>query len=99
MGVALTACTPPAKGEPLFEPARFAEIATEADRRGLQIAVHAIGDGAVKIVLDGYALESHNRVGLEIRGMLWAQPVPMEFLLRSRIDLEEGRFTMEDISR
>ena len=25
--------------------------------------------------------------GLEIRGMLWAQPVPMEFLLRSRIDL------------
>ena len=53
----------------------------------------------VEIVLDGYALESHNRVGLEIRGMLWAQPVPMEFLLRSRIDLEEGRFTMEDISR
>jgi type VI secretion system protein ImpF len=38
-------------------------------------------------------------VGLEIRGMLWAQPVPMEFLLRSRIDLEEGRFTMEDLAR
>jgi predicted amidohydrolase YtcJ len=43
------------KGEPLFEPERFAEIAIEADRRGLQIAVHAIGDGAVRIVLDGYA--------------------------------------------
>ena len=42
------------KGEPLFEPGRFAAIATEADRRGLQIAVHAIGDGAVRIVLDGY---------------------------------------------
>ncbi|WP_342634760.1 amidohydrolase [Aestuariivirga litoralis] len=42
------------KGEPLFEPDRFAAIATEADRRGLQIAVHAIGDGAVRIVLDGY---------------------------------------------
>ncbi len=42
------------KGEPLFEPDRFAAIATEADRRGLQIAVHAIGDGAVQIVLDGY---------------------------------------------
>ena len=42
------------KGEPLFEPERFAEIAVEADRRGLQIAVHAIGDGAVRIVLDGY---------------------------------------------
>lgn len=43
------------RGEPLFEAARFAEIATEIDRRGLQIAVHAIGDGAVASVLDGYA--------------------------------------------
>jgi hypothetical protein len=41
-------------GEPLFTPARFKEIAIEADRRGLQIAVHAIGDGAVRAVLDGY---------------------------------------------
>jgi len=51
------------KGEPLFEPARFAEIAIEADRRALQIAVHAIGDGAVKIVLDGYeaALKANGR--------------------------------------
>jgi predicted amidohydrolase YtcJ len=43
------------KGEPLFAPERFKELAVEADRRGLQIAVHAIGDGAVRIVLDGYA--------------------------------------------
>ncbi|MBX3569128.1 MAG: amidohydrolase [Rhizobiaceae bacterium] len=42
------------RGEPLFSPERFAEIATEIDRRGLQIAVHAIGDGAVRAVLDGY---------------------------------------------
>lgn len=43
------------RGDPLFAPDRFAELATEIDRRGLQIAVHAIGDGAVRIVLDGYA--------------------------------------------
>ncbi len=51
------------KGEPLFEPERFAQIAVEADRRGLQIAVHAIGDGAVKHVLDGYeaALKANGR--------------------------------------
>lgn len=51
------------KGEPLFEPERFAKIAVEADRRGLQIAVHAIGDGAVRIVLDGYeaALKANGR--------------------------------------
>ncbi|MFT3987108.1 amidohydrolase [Aestuariivirga sp.] len=42
------------RGEPLFTAEHFAEVAVEADRRGLQIAVHAIGDGAVRIVLDGY---------------------------------------------
>jgi predicted amidohydrolase YtcJ len=41
-------------GEGLFTPEQFQEIAIEADRRGLQIAVHAIGDGAVRAVLDGY---------------------------------------------
>lgn len=40
--------------EALHDPDRFAEICIEADRRGLQIAVHAIGDGAVRRVLDGY---------------------------------------------
>lgn len=42
------------RGEPLHEADRFAAICVEADRRGLQIAVHAIGDGAVRRVLDGY---------------------------------------------
>jgi type VI secretion system protein ImpF len=45
----------------------------------------------VEIIMEGSALDSHNRIGLQIRGMLWAQPVPLEFLMRSRIDLEEGR--------
>jgi predicted amidohydrolase YtcJ len=43
------------RGEPLFEPARFRAILTEIDRRGFQIAVHAIGDMAVRLTLDGYA--------------------------------------------
>lgn len=42
------------RSEPLFEPERFKAIATEIDRRGLQIAVHAIGDGAVRTTIDGY---------------------------------------------
>ncbi|MGN6144372.1 MAG: amidohydrolase, partial [Mesorhizobium sp.] len=41
-------------GEPLFTPERFKELAVAIDRRGLQIAVHSIGDGAVRAVLDGY---------------------------------------------
>jgi len=41
-------------GEPLFSQQQFTEMAVEADRRGLQIAVHSIGDGAVHAVLNGY---------------------------------------------
>jgi predicted amidohydrolase YtcJ len=42
------------RSDPLFAPERFKEVATEIDRRGLQIAVHAIGDGAVRTTIDGY---------------------------------------------
>lgn len=41
------------KSEPLFGHDYFKEVATEIDRRGLQIAVHAIGDGAVRNTIDG----------------------------------------------
>ncbi|SIQ85901.1 hypothetical protein SAMN05880561_105131 [Rhizobium sp. RU33A] len=43
------------KGEPRFDQATFDHICIEADKRGLQIAVHAIGDGAVANTIDGYA--------------------------------------------
>ena len=52
----------------------------------------------VDLVMEGSALDSHNRIGLQIRGMLWAQPVPLEFLMRSRIDLEEGRIEIQDMA-
>ncbi len=42
------------KAELLFAPERFNAICVEIDRRGLQIAVHAIGDGAVRQTIDGY---------------------------------------------
>ena len=42
------------RGEAYFSDEEFAQLATEIDRRGLQIAVHAIGDAAVRTVLDGY---------------------------------------------
>jgi hypothetical protein len=43
------------RSEPLFPPARFNQIATTIDKMGLQMAVHCIGDGAVRTVIDGYA--------------------------------------------
>jgi len=40
-------------GDLLFEPARFAELATAADKQGLIVHVHALGDRAVKEALNG----------------------------------------------
>ena len=42
-------------GDLLFEPKKFAELCVAADKEGLIIHVHAIGDGAVKAALDGIA--------------------------------------------
>ena len=45
---------PASTGDPLFSAEEFNEIASQCDRRGFQIAVHAIGDAAVRRTLDGY---------------------------------------------
>ncbi|WP_312404577.1 amidohydrolase [Rhizobium sp.] len=42
------------KGDPLFSQQHLNDIVTEADRLKLPVAVHAIGDGAVRMVLDAY---------------------------------------------
>jgi predicted amidohydrolase YtcJ len=46
--------TPGWKGDLLHSPERFRSIAVAADSLGFQIAVHAIGDGAIRNTLDGY---------------------------------------------
>tara|TARA_R110002033_G_scaffold45126_2_gene88384 strand:+ start:3990 stop:5639 length:1650 start_codon:yes stop_codon:yes gene_type:complete len=45
---------PDHRGDLLFTPEDFIAAAIEIDRRGLQIAIHAIGDAAVRLALDGY---------------------------------------------
>jgi predicted amidohydrolase YtcJ len=42
-------------GDPLFTPDHFNQVCQCADAMGLRIAVHAIGDAAVRQTLDGYA--------------------------------------------
>ncbi|WP_050929783.1 amidohydrolase [Aestuariivita boseongensis] len=42
------------RGDLLHSPERFRDAATQADKLGFQIAVHAIGDGAIRNTLDGY---------------------------------------------
>jgi type VI secretion system protein ImpF len=41
-------------------------------------------------------LETHNVIEFEIRGFLWAQPVPLELLLRTQLDLEIGQVLIRD---
>jgi len=42
------------RSEPLFTPEQFNQACIQIDAMGLQIAVHAIGDAAVRQTLDGY---------------------------------------------
>ena len=41
--------------------------------------------------------DHHNTLQLTIRGHLWAQPVPLEFLLAADVDLETGNTRMRDV--
>lgn len=43
------------RGDANFSAEHFAALATECDRLGLQIFVHAVGDAAVRRALDGFA--------------------------------------------
>lgn len=45
------------------------------------------------------ALDHHNTIQVRIRGNLWAQPVPIELMLRTEVDLETGQVRIEDLGR
>lgn len=42
-------------------------------------------------------LNQHNVVSIEIRGSLWAHPIPLELLLRTDLDLETGEVHIRDM--
>ena len=41
-------------------------------------------------------LDAHNTIEFEIRGQLWAQPVPLEILLRTKLDLESNQVEVRE---
>ena len=49
------------------------------------------------LISDGQQ-ERHNIIGAEIRGLLWSQPVPLEMLVRTEIDLETGEVEIADVA-
>jgi type VI secretion system protein ImpF len=52
----------------------------------------------VKAIEFDSAMSTHNIIEFEIRGFLWAQPVPLELLLRTQLDLEAGQVEVQDAS-
>lgn len=40
----------------------------------------------------------HNVIGVQISGQLWSQPVPVELLVRTEIDLETGQVQVADVA-
>jgi type VI secretion system protein ImpF len=55
------------------------------------------GSLQVRTLVDAGQLDHHNVIGVEIQGHLWAQPVPLELLVRTEIDLETGKVEMADL--
>ena len=53
----------------------------------------------VRAVKQASSHEHHNIVGVQIHGQLWAQPVPLELLVRTEIDLETGKVEIADLMR
>jgi type VI secretion system protein ImpF len=52
----------------------------------------------VRALESAAALDHHNQIQVEIRGQLWAQPVPIEILLRTEVDLESGKVQIQDLN-
>ncbi|MDP3083213.1 MAG: type VI secretion system baseplate subunit TssE [Rubrivivax sp.] len=53
----------------------------------------------VEAILSQSQLDHHNQIGIRISGQLWAQPVPLELMLQTNIDLETGRIAVQEIDR
>ena len=48
--------------------------------------------------LETGSLEHHNVIGVEISGQLWSQPIPIDLLVRTEIDLEGGQVEVADLA-
>jgi len=53
----------------------------------------------VEALASASMLEQHNIVSIQIRGNLWAHPIPIELLLRTDVDLETGAVEIRDLGK
>lgn len=71
----------------------------EAIRRSIEQAIAAyeprIIEGSVDVLLRSETDDAEMTVGLDIRADMWAQPMPLELYLRSKVDLTTGEVAVE----
>ena len=53
----------------------------------------------VEAITSDERVSQHNQISFRIFGQLWAQPVPLELMLHTDIDLETGRVDVRELSR
>ena len=89
-------------------PALSGETASTLDAVALEAAIRqAILDFEPRIMASSLQVEAlvsdlqldhHNVVSVQIRGSMWAQPVPFDLLLRTEVDLETGEVQIRDLA-
>jgi type VI secretion system protein ImpF len=89
-------------------PALSGQTASSLDAAGLERSIReAIIDFEPRILpntlrvraLEVGQFEHHNVIGVEISGQLWSQPIPIEMLVRTEIDLETGQVEVSDVAQ
>lgn len=51
----------------------------------------------VEALISDQQLDHHNQISFRISGQLWAQPVPLELLLHTDVDLETGHVDVKEV--
>lgn len=90
-------------------PALSGEMASSFDIGGLERAIRqAITDFEPRIdpstlrveaQATELAIDHHNQIQVRISGRLWAQPLPIELMLHTEVDLETGQVDIKDLGR
>lgn len=53
----------------------------------------------VEALVTELQLDRHNVISVQIKGELWAYPVPLELLLQTDVDLETGQVEIRELGR
>lgn len=72
----------------------------KAVREALLAFEPRIVDGTlhVEAIQQDSVLDWHNVISVRIEASIWAQPVPLELMLRTEVDLETGQVQINDMS-